>query len=85
MITTPDWMGDMPLKDALPRAVYVADGGELPSMERHFLIWQEKYRTMAAAVLRTLAIAAHATGSDEGWANAIELEEIAAEVEASRG
>lgn len=83
MTTTPGWMGDMPLKDALPRAVYVADGGELPRMERHFLIYQEKYREMAAAVLRTLANAAHATGSSDGWAMADELEDIAASVQSS--
>lgn len=73
------------LKDALPRALYVADGGELPAMERHYLMHQERYRKMAAAGQRTMASFAERTGTEEGWAMASELEQIAKDVEESRG
>lgn len=73
------------LKDALPRALYVADGGELPAMEDHFLMHQKRYREMAAAALRTMANFAERTGTEEGWAIAAEQEQIAEDVEKSRG
>lgn len=81
-----DANGDkLPLVDMLPRAIYLAEGGELPEFNSHFLHWQEKYRRAAAAVLHTLAQAAEDTRTDEGAAHAAELTDIARQVMASRG
>lgn len=76
---------------AIPRAIYVADGGELPAMERHYLLYQVKYRKMAGAALRALATArlwALAAGessarTDVAMGEVAELESLAAQIEGS--
>lgn len=85
IIVPPNPQPGMPLIHALPRSVYLAEGGELPKHERHFLMHQEKYRKIAACVLRTLAFAAEQTQTDEGAAHAAELRDIARETEETQG
>lgn len=73
-----------PMIDQLPRAVYVAEGGELPEFESHYLRYQERQRKIAGAVLRTMASYAERTRTDTGLAHALELEELAELIEQGR-
>jgi hypothetical protein len=75
---------------AIPRAVYVADGGELPAMERHYLLYQVKYRKMAGAALRALSTARiralaenPVRRTDVALADVAELESLAEQIEGS--
>jgi hypothetical protein len=72
---------DRLLIDLLPRAAYVADGGELPKMEGHYRIWQKKYRDIAAAILRAQALYLERLHTDVSMAQMLELEELADQIQ----
>lgn len=48
-------MTTVELAELLVRAVYLADGGDLPAMDAHYRINRHRYVRMAAALLTTLA------------------------------